>query len=226
MSGPGPRAPRHRGRSSVTTAESSAPAGAEPEEPALRKGQRTRRALLAAAEQVFGALGYHDASIVKITEEAGVAQGTFYLYFTGKQQIFDEVVDDLNQRVRRAMSEASRGATTRFEAERLGFAGFFQFTAEHPNLYRVIRQAEFVSPQAMRRHYETIIAHYIPSLTEAMEKGEVARGDPMVLAWALAAVGEAVGMRWILWSDDRQMPARVSEEVNRIIGRMLGIEEV
>ncbi len=191
----------------------------------LRKGQRTRRSLLLAAEQVFGALGYHDASIVKITEEAGVAQGTFYLYFASKQQIFDEVVDDLNQRVRRAMSEASRGAATRFEAERLGFAGFFQFTAEHPNLYRIIRQAEFVSPQAMRRHYETIIAHYIPSLTEAMDKGEVTRGDPMVLAWALAAVGEAVGMRWILWSDDRQMPPDVSEEVNRIIGRMLGIEE-
>ena len=225
MSGPDPRAPRPRGRAIVAPAGPRPPAGVGLEEPALRKGQRTRRALLQAAEQVFGALGYHDASIVKITEKAGVAQGTFYLYFTSKQEIFDEVVDDLNQRVRRAMSEASRGATTRFEAERLGFAGFFQFTAEHPNLYRVIRQAEFVSPQAMRRHYETIIAHYIPALTEAMDKGEVTRGDPMVLAWALAAVGEAVGMRWILWNDDRQMPPDVSEEVNRIIGRMLGIEE-
>jgi AcrR family transcriptional regulator len=53
------------------------------------KGARTRRRLLDAAERVFAELGYHDASIVKITEAAGVAQGTFYLYFTGKQEIFD-----------------------------------------------------------------------------------------------------------------------------------------
>ena len=38
------------------------------------RGVETRQKLLDAAEQVFGELGYHDASIVKITEAAGVAQ--------------------------------------------------------------------------------------------------------------------------------------------------------
>ena len=186
------------------------------------KGQRTRRALLEAAEEVFGAVGYHDASIVKITELAGVAQGTFYLYFSGKREIFDEVVADLNQRVRHAMSEAARGATTRLEAERLGFAGFFRFTAEHPALYRVIRQAEFVSPQALRHHYETIIENYIPPLNDAMDAGEIAVGDPMVLAWSLIAVGEAIGMRWILWNEAHEVPPEVFNEMVTIIARMLG----
>ena len=186
------------------------------------KGQRTRRALLEAAEEVFGAVGYHDASIVKITELAGVAQGTFYLYFSGKQEVFDEVVADLNQRVRHAMSEAARGATTRLEAERMGFAGFFKFTAEHPALYRVIRQAEFVSPQALRNHYETIIENYIPFLSDAMDTGEVAVGDPMVLAWSLIAVGEAIGMRWILWNEAHEVPPEVFNEMVTVIARMLG----
>ena len=186
------------------------------------KGQRTRRALLAAAEEVFGAVGYHDASIVKITELAGVAQGTFYLYFSGKREVFDEVVADLNQRVRHAMSEAARGATTRLEAERLGFAGFFRFTAEHPALYRVIRQAEFVSPQALRHHYETIIENSIPPLNDAMDAGEIAVGDPMVLAWSLIAVGEAIGMRWILWNEAHEVPPEVFNEMVTIIARMLG----
>ena len=186
------------------------------------KGQRTRRALLQAAEEVFGAVGYHDASIVKITELAGVAQGTFYLYFSGKQEVFDEVVADLNQRVRHAMSEAARGATTRLEAERMGFAGFFKFTAEHPALYRVIRQAEFVSPQALRNHYETIIENYIPFLSDAMDTGEVAVGDRMVLAWSLIAVGEAIGMRWILWNDAHEVPPEVFNEMVTVIARMLG----
>lgn len=186
------------------------------------KGQRTRRRLLDSAEVIFGTMDYHDASIVKITTKAGVAQGTFYLYFTSKLQIFEEVVADLNHRVRRAMSEASRGATSRFEAERLGFAGFFKFTAEHPALYRVIRQSEFVAPHAMRRHYETVIGNYTPSLRQAMESGEIAPGDPTVLAWALTAVGEAIGMRWIVWSENHTMPPEVFDEMVNIVGRMLG----
>ncbi len=186
------------------------------------KGERTRRKLLEAAEGVFGALGYHDASIVKITEAADVAQGTFYLYFESKRQVFDEVVLDLNQRIRHAMSEAARKATTRLEAERLGFAGFFQFTAEHPALYRVIRQAEFVSPWVMHHHYETITGNYAPFLEDAMKTGEVTPGDPLVLAWALAAVGEIIGLRWILWNEEGEMPPEVFEEMMAIIARMLG----
>ena len=80
---------------------------APPARPLSKRGLDTRRRLLDAAERVFGELGYPDASIVKITEAAGVAQGTFYLYFDSKQAVFDELVRDLNQRVRHAMKEGS-----------------------------------------------------------------------------------------------------------------------
>jgi AcrR family transcriptional regulator len=201
----------------MTTPQTRARTGPRP-----GRGQDTRRRLLAAAESVFAELGYHEASVVRITESAGVAQGTFYLYFGSKQQIFEEVVADLNHRVRQAMTAASAGAATRLEAERRGFAAFFRFTAEHPALYRVIRQAEFVSPAAMRGHYERIIAGYIPHLEEGMAAGEVAAMDPTVLAWALIAVGEMTGMRWILWSEEQAMPDDVFEQVMTVIGRMLG----
>ena len=164
------------------------------------RGEATRRRVLEAAESVFADLGYHEASIVKITEAAGVAQGTFYLYFESKQQVFDELVVDLNRRVRRAMTEASSGASSRAEAERLGFRAFFRFTAEHPALYRVIRQAEFVSPRALHHHYSRIAGGYIANLRNAMDAGDIAPADPEALAWALMGVGELIGMRWILWN--------------------------
>src|ERR1035437_9337006 len=53
------------------------------------KGARPRRKLVAAAEEVFNTYGYYDASIVKITEAAGVAQGTVYVYFRSRKEIFD-----------------------------------------------------------------------------------------------------------------------------------------
>jgi AcrR family transcriptional regulator len=67
------------------------------------RGVETRTRLIEAAEEVFAELGYHEASIVKITEAAGVGQGTFYLYFASKKDVFDELVRDLNRRVRHAM---------------------------------------------------------------------------------------------------------------------------
>jgi AcrR family transcriptional regulator len=189
------------------------------------RGARTRRRLLEAAEQVFFELGYHDASIVKITEAAGVAQGTFYLYFASKQEIFAELVRDLNLRVRRAMAEASTKGKTRLEAERLGFQAYFRFTAAHPALYRVIRQAEFASPETLQLHYERIAEGYIEGLRHAMDAGEIERADPEILAWALMGVGELVGMRWIIWDGRGEIPEDVFEELLRFVARALGARD-
>ena len=188
-----------------------------------KRGARTRRRLLEAAEQVFAELGYHDASIVKITEAAGVAQGTFYLYFCGKREIFDELVRDLNRRVRHAMKDASSRGRTRVEAELLGFEAYFRFTAEHTALYRIIRQAEFVSPEMLRYHYERLSAGYVEALRAAVDTGEVGAIDPEVTAWALMGAGELIGLRWILWEREDELPADVFAELARIIGRVLEV---
>lgn len=180
------------------------------------RGVETRNRLLESAESVFGDLGYHDASIVKITEAAGVGQGTFYLYFASKKEVFDELVRDLNRRVRHAMKDASSRGETRLEAELLGFGAYFRFTAEHPALYRIIRQAEFVSPEMLEFHYEKLAAGYVEGLRESIARGEVGAIDPEVTAWALMAAGEMLGMRYILWGDG-SVPPKVEEELARII---------
>ena len=185
-----------------------------------RKGVETRQRLLDAAEQVFAELGYVDASIVKITEAAGVGQGTFYLYFSSKKEVFDELVRDLNRRVRRAMKEASSRGETRVEAELLGFAAYFRFTAEHPALYRIIRQAEFVSPEMLHYHYEKLTEGYVEGLRDAMERGEIGQIDPEVTAYALGGAGELLGMRYVLWGDG-SIPPHVEAELARIIRAVL-----
>jgi AcrR family transcriptional regulator len=185
-----------------------------------QRGVETRTKLLAAAEQVFGDLGYHDASIVKITEAAGIGQGTFYLYFASKKDVFDELIRDMNRRVRHAMREASSRGTTRLEAELLGFGAYFRFTMEHPAIYRIVRQAEFVSPEMLQFHYAKLAEGYVAGLRESMARGEVGDIDPEVTAWALMAAGEMLGMRYILWGDG-SVPQHVEEELARIIRSVL-----
>ena len=185
-----------------------------------RRGVETRARLLEAAEQVFGDLGYYDASIVKITEAAGVGQGTFYLYFASKQEVFDELVRDLNRRIRHAMTESAERAETRLEAEMLGFRGYFTFAQEHPGLYKIIRQAAFVSPEIFRYHYDRVSEGYVAALREAAEHGQVGPIEPEVAAWALMAIGEMICLRWILWGGG-EVPDHVAAELARIIRSVL-----
>lgn len=184
--------------------------------PLTKRGEATRRRLLEAAEHVFADQGYHEASIVKITERASVGLGTFYLYFDSKKTIFEALVVDLNQRVRHSMGEAMEGAASRLEAERAGFAGFFRFTAAHPALYRVVREAEFVSPDMLRVHYGRIVEGYEQGLRQAQQADEIDRAlDPQVAAWALMGIGELIGMRFLLWEHgpDGGAPDRIAPDV-------------
>ncbi|MGH3025306.1 MAG: TetR/AcrR family transcriptional regulator [Gaiellaceae bacterium] len=192
--------------------------------PLSKRGLDTRRRLLDAAERVFGDLGYHDASVVKLAEIAGVAGGTFYLYFDSKKAVFDELVRDLNQRVRHAMKEGSLQGETRLQSELLGFEAYFRFTSEHPALYRIIRQAEFVSPEMLRYHYDHLSRGYIEALQAAVESGEIGKLDPEVAAYALMGLGELVGMRFILWGDGNPLPARVWKELERMIACILEVD--
>ncbi|BCJ37299.1 TetR family transcriptional regulator [Actinocatenispora thailandica] len=189
------------------------------------KGARTRQRILDAAEAVFVEYGYHDASVVKITETAGVAQGTFYIYFPGKHELFAELVDDLNRRVRRAMARAADGHPTRLAAERAGFAAYFDFVGEHPGLYRIMRQAEFVAPEQLRRHYDRIVSGYSARLAAAMDSGEIPRGDSELMAWSLMGLGEMVGMRWVLWQQHDSVPAAVLASTGEIVARILGVPD-
>ncbi|MGC5629724.1 TetR/AcrR family transcriptional regulator [Georgenia sp. Z1344] len=201
--------------------------------PTTARGTRTRAAILAAATDVFAEHGFHDASVARITDRAGVGQGTFYLYFDTKLAVFEEVVRDLNSRVRRAMFTASSEHTDRIAAERAGFAAFFRFTAENPALYRIMRQAEFVASDVLHMHYETIARGYTTGLRAAQEAGEVAEDlDPEAVAWALMGVGELVGMRWVMWerettSDDEErsvehgLPEKIFDSTMAMVERGL-----
>src|SRR5574337_951656 len=93
--------------------------------PVTARGEATRGRILDAAEAVFGELGYYGASVAEITRRARVAQGTFYIYFHSKREIFVELVEDLGRRLRAATSAAIVGVSDRLEAERRGFAAFF-----------------------------------------------------------------------------------------------------
>jgi AcrR family transcriptional regulator len=168
--------------------------------PVTERGRQARQRILDAAEKIFGEKGYFASAVSDITREAGVALGSFYVYFESKHEIFVEVLQTLAQVIRRTTRAALERGRNRVEEEELGFAAFFSLIDSHPYLYRIVRQAEFVDPTAFRAYYVGIVPGYERRLRAAMDKGEIRRLDPETLVYCLLGIGDLVGMRWPYWT--------------------------
>ncbi|MBL8632667.1 MAG: TetR/AcrR family transcriptional regulator [Myxococcales bacterium] len=70
---------------------------------AVQLADARKNQILDAATQVFADRGFHAATIKDIAQQAGVADGTIYLYFKTKADLFVGILDRLNETERRAV---------------------------------------------------------------------------------------------------------------------------
>lgn len=188
--------------------------------PLTAKGEATRQRLLGVAEEVFGTVQYHGASVSEVARRAEVAQGTFYLYFPSKQAIFRELVIHLSKTMRRSIAQAIQGLEDRLEIERAGIRAFLSFVQQHKYLYRIVREAEFVDEEIFRWFYQRLAEGYAAGLRKAAAQAQIRDLDPETIAFALMGVADFIGMRWVLW-EDREPPEEALEAAVEFITRGL-----
>jgi len=179
--------------------------------PVTARGEATRRRLLNAAEAEFGTRGYHGASVSSITQRAEIAQGTFYLYFRSKEEMFLTLVRDIGHQLRAHSAQAIARTTNRLEAERVGLEAFLQFTTKHRGLYRIVQESQFVDPQVFREYYEKLAEGYAAALDRAARDGELSKGDAATRAWSMMGIGHFLGMKWCLWQKQAPPPEILDE---------------
>jgi AcrR family transcriptional regulator len=184
--------------------------------PRTKRGKARRAEILAAAEQVMGAEGFSAASIAEITRRAETALGTFYIYFSSKEEVFHELVLEMGHVTRTMVAGAIADAPDRLQAERAGLEAFLRFVAARPTLYRIVEEARFVDPPAYRAYFAGFGDAYATGLREAEARGEIAPGDAEVRAWALMGMAKALGDRFVLWEDKPDIE-RVVAEAHRMI---------
>src|SRR3546814_1560265 len=102
--------------------------------PKTGRGEITRCKILDAAKREIGRRGFAEASVSTITAEAGVAQGTFYIYFRSKEDVMRELVLHMGRMLRHHLTEATAAATDRIDAERLRSE---EHTSELQSLMRI-----------------------------------------------------------------------------------------
>ena len=199
-----------------------APGVAAGKAPRTPRGERTMRKILDAALAEFGDRGFSESSIVSITGRAKVALGTFYTYFDSKEALFAALVEDMSARVREEVAPALSEGVDALDAERRALAAYLHFAASQKEVYRIIDEAEFVAPDAYRRHYETVAERIAARLEAGAAKGELRPLDELereVLAWASMGMNVFLGLRFSVWGqEDREQVAAIA---NRILSEGL-----
>lgn len=163
------------------------------------KSELIRNALLKAAAEVVGEVGYAEASIARITQKAGVAQGTFYNYFETRQDILDELLPAVGSNMQRHIKECALGGHNFAELEERGFLGFFSFLEQEPHFFRILNEAESFAPAGHKSHFDAVIKQYLGFLQHSQESGEFpsyAKKEFEVIALMMMAARSYLAMRY------------------------------
>jgi len=110
----------------------------------VRNPDRSRAAILDAAEQLFAEHGYDATSLTQVGAAAGVSRGTPGYFFRSKAELYQAVLDRSFAEVREAVRAGRARALASNESAETILAGavsdYFDFLAARPNFVRLIER--------------------------------------------------------------------------------------
>ena len=169
--------------------------------PKTKVGQKSFKKIIKAGKTLFGKAGYNSTSINDIISKAKVAAGTFYIYFDDKFALYNFLLNQYRQSIRKAINEGIKDATTRYEKERLGLKAFLKFAWQDPLSYRIIWESMFVDKDLFKQYYQKFSAAYVKNLEISVTEGQL---DPEVsletLSYVLMGISNFVGLQ-VLFRD-------------------------
>lgn len=155
---------------------------------AVTKAER-RQHILDAARNVFAKRGYHQTTIDDIVAEAGVARGTFYLYFEDKRAVFSDLIDRFNAKITMAILRIDTGPGSAAVADqvRVNIRGIIGVALAERSMTKILFTDALGIDSAFDRKlltfYDTVVQLLTESLREGQTLGIVADGEPRVLAY-------------------------------------------
>lgn len=195
--------------------------------PRPRADRSTRRAELAsAAAAVFAERGVAKTAVSDIVKAAGVAQGTFYLYFDTKDEVVlavvEQMADQMVAAIQAALAPGSASAVERLLALRDMLAGFDADPA-------AVELADFIHRPENRALHDRLTEHFAPALlpivesivAQGVEEGVFDVADTRAAAWFVLAGLQSVELAA---TPAAEMPAAITV-ATKLALRALGHKE-
>jgi len=186
--------------------------------PTSRNSIATFNTIIETAVKVFYRKGYHDTTIKDITSEAGVAAGTFYLYFKNKLALYKYVLMEFQHDIRRRISQKVSTVEGRFEKEKIGIRTFIEYAIENPQSYNIIWESLYIDKQLFIDYYSGFAKRYERGLAQSIADGEMHDVDTELVSYILMGVTNFIGLKVLLnLGKNNEDPEKVVDAVMNII---------
>ena len=164
-------------------------------------GPDKRRVILDAAVRVFAAKGYHTSRVADIAEEAGIAHGLLYHYFSSKEEVLETVFRENWSQLLEAFARIE--ASSEPPLEQLGAIAKTLLRAwrDQPDLVRVMVREVARSPQ-LQGQVDEIRAGFL-AIQRVVERGQADGSfrddlDPRLASWIFYGGLEEILTGWVL----------------------------
>jgi AcrR family transcriptional regulator len=163
------------------------------------RGERTRAKLLDAARGTFAERGFAATRVDDIVSTAGTSHGTFYLYFTNKDDVLRALAESTAADARELglAFEAVVVAADRESALKQWVASFFELYRRDWAVLQAWIQAEASAPE-LDILGRTALADVVRAMASAIREAHGSARHATIAATALVAMLERLAYFWVV----------------------------
>lgn len=197
--------------------------------PRTTKGTRTRAVLKGSARTVFGRNGYGSARISDITSEAKLSQGSFYRYFTDKETVRNELLEDMLRDVV-AVARASWDPEEPTRSIRATTVRYLDYYRDNADLYALLVEVSHSDPhvrQLWMDAREVFYQRIAKMIARAQELGIAVKGiDGTFTAALLGGMTEQYAYTTFVEGRPTELDAEAAaDEITRVWARSIFLDE-
>jgi AcrR family transcriptional regulator len=166
--------------------------------PRTRNGKATFQLIIDKTIKLFYDKGYFNTTIADITSEAGIAAGTFYLYFPNKLTLYKYILMDFQHDIRREIASKVATVEGRFNKEKEGIKTFIKYALENPHSYNIIWESLYIDKKIFIDYYDGFAKRYERGLKQSIIDGELYDVDTELVSYILMGISNFVGLKVLL----------------------------
>lgn len=187
----------------------------------LRAGDKRER-ILDAAELIFAKHGFFAARVAEIAKEAGVADGTIYLYFKSKDDLLISLFESRMERVNNQLRDAVSAGETPTDKLRIFIHTQLKMVHSNPNVAEVLTVELRQSSKFMKEYANPRFGEFLRLLADIISEGQqsgefTADVPPAIVARMIFGAVDELALAWLLGGGEKFDIVRAADWVGAII---------
>lgn len=159
-----------------------------------------KQEIIEAATKSFTLFGYKATTMDQVAKLANVGKGTIYTFFKNKEELFDEIVTDLIQRMQKEANESIDPKLPFKDNVHQALYKMLEFRLSHQLTIKLFQEGRDMGTpivQEVIRRIEDEILHFIKDkVNSAIAKGQIKPCDADLTAFILVKVYIALIFDW------------------------------